>query len=127
MKPKTAKRPVNLDIGTFRLPITAYASISHRISGVIMLGGVLVLIYLLSLSLQSSAGFDQARALLDSTVFKLVIWGVLAALSYHLVAGIRHLLMDAGFGETREGGKRGAMIAFVAAATLIILAGIWVW
>lgn len=92
-----------------------------------MLGGVLVLIYLLSLSLQSSAGFDQARALLDNTVFKLVIWGVLAALSYHLVAGIRHLLMDAGFGETREGGKRGAMIAFVAAATLIILAGIWVW
>lgn len=127
MKPKTTNRPVNLDIGTFRLPITAFASISHRITGVIMLGGVLVLIYLLSLSLSSSVGFDKARSLLDNVFFKLIVWGVLAALSYHIVAGVRHLIMDAGFGETREGGKRGAMIAFIVAAVLIILAGFWIW
>ncbi|MDA9840068.1 succinate dehydrogenase, cytochrome b556 subunit, partial [Porticoccaceae bacterium] len=30
------KRPVNLDIGTIKLPITSYVSILHRVSGVIM-------------------------------------------------------------------------------------------
>lgn len=44
----------------------------------------------------------------DQSLAKLVIWGLLSALLYHLVAGVRHLVMDAGVGETLEGGKRGS-------------------
>jgi len=40
-------RPVNLDLGTFRFPITAIASIMHRISGVILFFGSFILLALL--------------------------------------------------------------------------------
>ena len=62
-----------------------------------------------------------------SPLAKLVIWGLLSALLYHLVAGVRHLVMDAGVGETLEGGKRGSKIVIAIAVVLIGLAGVWVW
>ncbi|MNY70494.1 Succinate dehydrogenase cytochrome b556 subunit [compost metagenome] len=56
-----------------------------------------------------------------------MIWGLLSALLYHLVAGVRHLVMDAGVGETLEGGKLGSKIVIVVSAVLIVLLGVWVW
>ncbi|MGV8604295.1 succinate dehydrogenase, cytochrome b556 subunit, partial [Pseudomonas aeruginosa] len=46
---------------------------------------------------------------------------------YHLVSGVRHLVMDAGVGETLEGGKRGSKIVIAIAVVLIVLVGVWVW
>ncbi|MFL0803166.1 MAG: succinate dehydrogenase, cytochrome b556 subunit [Agarilytica sp.] len=120
-------RPVNLDLSTIKLPITALVSITHRVSGVVLLGGVLVLMWMLDVSLSSEEGFNSIKETLQAPIAKLVLWGVLAALGYHLVAGVRHLLMDMGVGETLEGGKRGATITVVLAIVLIILAGLWVW
>ena len=77
-----------------------------------------------------SLGFhSRARAgeLLATTPAKLVIWGVLAALIYHCVAGVKHLLMDLGIGESLQGGITAARITFAVAAVLIVLAGVWVW
>lgn len=122
-----APRPVNLDLGTIALPVTAKMSILHRVSGVFLCAAVAVLLYLLDLSLSSPAGFAEAAALLASLPAKLVLWATLAGLAYHLVAGVRHLVMDLGYGETLEGGRLGARIAFAVAAVLIILAGVWVW
>ncbi len=120
-------RPVNLDLSTIKLPITALVSITHRVSGVVLLGGVLVLMWMLDVSLSSEEGFNSIKETLQAPIAKLVLWGVLAALAYHLVAGVRHLLMDIGIGESLEGGKRGATITVVLAIVLIILAGLWVW
>jgi len=58
---------------------------------------------------------------------KLVVWAILAVLLYHLVAGIRHLIMDAGVGETLEGGQRGAKLVFIISVVLILLVGGWIW
>jgi len=121
------QRPVNLDIGTIKLPITAYASILHRVSGVFLFFAVAVLLYLLDLSLSSPEGFAQVKDCLDSEITKLVVWAILAGLGYHTAVGVRHLVMDAGIGETLQGGVLGARLAFVAAAVLIVLAGIWIW
>jgi succinate dehydrogenase / fumarate reductase cytochrome b subunit len=56
-----------------------------------------------------------------------VVWGVLSALIYHSVAGVKHLVMDAGFGETLEGGQLAAKIVFAVSGVLIILGGFWIW
>lgn len=90
-----SQRPVNLDLRTIKLPVTAYTSILHRISGVILFLGLVVLLYGLDMSLASEESFEELKACLASPLAKLVIWGLLSALLYHLVAGIRHLFMDA--------------------------------
>ena len=96
-------RPVNLDINTIQLPITAYASILHRVSGVASFFGVAVLLFLLDYSLESAESFSQAQELLASNIaVKIIIWLVLCGFIYHSCAGIKHLIMDLGIGETLE-------------------------
>ncbi len=122
-----SQRPVNLDLRTIKLPITAYTSILHSISGVILFVGLAVLLYALDKSLASEEGFEQVKACMTSPLAKLVIWGLLSALLYHLVAGVRHLIMDMGIGETLEGGKLGSQIVLAVSAVVIVLAGVWIW
>ena len=121
------KRPVNLDIGTMRLPITAWTSIAHRASGVFLFAGTAVLIWMLDASLASPESFASLAECLSSPVFKLVIWAVLAGLIYHSVAGVKHFIMDFGVGETMEGGTRGAQMVIGVSVVLILLAGVWIW
>lgn len=121
------KRPVNLDLTTIKFPVPALASITHRIAGVALFVAIPILLWLLDRSLASPESFAQTKELLAAPLAKLVIWGILAAVIYHLVAGIKHLIMDWGIGETLEGGRRGAILTFVLSAVLIVLAGVWVW
>ncbi len=121
------KRPVNLNLLTVKLPITSISSITHRISGVILLGAVLILLWMLDLSLESEQGFEYIQGLLDTLVVKLIIWAILAALAYHFIAGTRHLIMDLGFWETLKGGMTSAWGAIFLALIVIVLAGVWLW
>ncbi|WP_045859236.1 succinate dehydrogenase, cytochrome b556 subunit [Teredinibacter purpureus] len=120
-------RPVNLDLSTIKFPVTAIVSILHRVSGVVMLGGVIVLLYMLDMSLSSEKSYDELASLMALPWAKLILWAVLSALAYHFVAGVRHLIMDLGVGESLEGGKLGAKISIFLSVVLIISAGFWVW
>lgn len=83
--------------------------------------------WLLAESLTSEEGFQRVGEWLQSPIVKLIVWGILSGLLYHLIAGLRHLLMDAGIGETLEGGRRGAMLIIVFSVISILIAGVWVW
>ncbi|MGF1737484.1 succinate dehydrogenase cytochrome b556 subunit [Photobacterium satsumensis] len=120
-------RPVNLDLQTIRFPLTAIASILHRVSGVITFVAVAILLWLLSLSLSSPEGFTSAAGIVDSFFVKLVLWGILTALFYHIVVGIRHLLMDMGYFEEMETGIKSAKVSFVIVGVLSLFAGGLVW
>ena len=123
----TDKRPVNLDIGTIRLPVAALVSILHRVSGVALMGAIGILLGLLTYSLKSAEDFASVQTCLASVPMKLLMWAVLAALVYHLFAGIRHMIMDMGIGESLEGGRRSAMLVIVFSVIGILLAGVWIW
>ncbi len=127
MNTVTDKRPVNLDLGKFSWPITAIASITHRISGVFLVAGVALLLWMLDVSLASEESFNTMKAVADSFLFKVCLWAVLAGLIYHTVAGVKHLVMDLGYGESMEGGIAGARIVFAVSAILIVLVGAWIW
>ncbi len=122
-----SQRPVNLDLRTIKLPITAITSILHRISGIILFIGLAFMLYALSKSLGSEEGFADMKSTLTSPLAKFIAWGLLSALLYHLVAGVRHLIMDSGVGETLEGGKLGSKIVIAISVVLIVLAGVWIW
>lgn len=110
-----------------RLPLTAWASITHRASGVFIFAGMAVLLWALDASLKSPESFADLQACLASPLAKLVLWAIVAGLIYHSVAGIKHLIMDMGIGESFEGGTRGARIVIIVSGVLIILAGAWIW
>ncbi len=110
-----------------RLPITAWTSITHRASGVFIFVGMAVLIWALDASLESQATFSALQTSLDSPLFKFVIWAVVSGLIYHSMAGIKHLIMDVGIGETMAGGVLGSRIVIASSVVLILLAGIWIW
>jgi len=120
-------RPVNLDIGTMRLPITAWTSITHRASGVILFVGMAVLLWGFDASLSGPESFASLQESLASPLARVVIWAVLAAMIYHTLAGIRHLIMDFGIGESMEGGVLGARLVIVLSIVLIALVGVWLW
>ena len=122
------KRPVNLDLTTIKFPVPAIASIIHRITGMGLFFALPILLWVLDRSLASPETFADLTDLLSSRWWAfVVVWGVVAMLTYHLVAGIKHLLMDLGIGETLEGGRKGAFIVLAASAVLILLAGVWLW
>ncbi|MNF97410.1 Succinate dehydrogenase cytochrome b556 subunit [compost metagenome] len=77
--------------------------------------------------MSSEDGFNEIKGMLLSPLGKLIVWVLYSALIYHLVAGVRHLIMDAGVGETLEGGKRGSVIVIVVSAILIAAGGVWLW
>lgn len=120
-------RPVNLDIGTIKLPITAYASISHRVSGVAMVVASFLLLWALDQSLAGPESFERLAVIFDSVVAKVIIWGICVALIYHTLAGVKHLIMDFGVGETMEGGILGARLVFALTAVGAVVAGVFVW
>lgn len=121
-------RPVNLDLRTIQFPLTAIASILHRVSGVIVFVAVGILLWLLGLSLSSVDGFAQAAAIMSGFFVKFIMWGILTALAYHVCGGIRHMLMDFGYiEENLDSGTRSAQVAMGLTLVLSILAVVLVW
>ena len=79
------------------------------------------------MSLSSEAGFTRSLQLLDRTLIKVLIWMILVAVFYHLIAGLKHLLLDIGIGESKGGANTGATITLVLFAIAATVGGIWIW
>ncbi|MBV1914931.1 MAG: succinate dehydrogenase, cytochrome b556 subunit [Pseudomonadales bacterium] len=121
------QRPVYLDVNPANMPLTAVTSILHRISGIILFVGSAILLCLLSDSLESASSFEEIVLLMQGGFAKFVVWGIVTALLYHLVAGIRHLGMDLGMGEELETALMGSRVILIVSAVLAVLAGVWIW
>ncbi|MDT9587361.1 MAG: succinate dehydrogenase, cytochrome b556 subunit [Candidatus Arsenophonus melophagi] len=122
------QKPINLQLKKIYFPITAVASILHRISGVIAFFTVGILLWLLELSLSSLEGFQYTIKIMHSFFIKLIMWSILTVLIYHMCSGIRHMLMDFGFiEETFYVGRISAIVAFIISAILSTLAGLFLW
>ena len=120
-------RPVNLALHTISFPIAALVSISHRVSGVVLFVGSGFLIGALGYALDSETQFEQARSWLTMSCVKVGVLLVLLALVFHLLAGVRHLLMDIGLGESLRGGRAGAFVVFLLTAIAAWPLVLWLW
>jgi len=126
---KRDQRPINVGIGDllqFRWPVIALASISHRIAGVVLFVGLAVLLYALEVSLSSEAGFETVKTWTNSAVGKVITWGLLSALAYHFVAGVKHLILDGSDAESLLAATWAARITLAVSAILMGLAAYWV-
>lgn len=121
------QRPVNLDLTTIKFPAAAKASILHRVSGVAMFFALGFVIWAWAESVTSQAGFDSVVMLLTSPIAKIIAWGTLVALSYHLLGGIRHLFMDMGMGEELESGNLSAKAVMALWILVSAVAAWWIF
>lgn len=122
-------RPVYLNIWEMRggFPLTFYASFMHRASGIVMFFSIPFLIYLLQYSLASEDSFNAVKELLSSVIFRLILWVILSAYTYHWVAGIKHLILDLGIGESLKGGFIASLSTFIISSLLILAEGCWLF
>ena len=120
-------RPVNVNIFQYRFPIPAIISILHRISGVVIFVAMPFLLYLLHRSLVSRDSFLALRHTLSLPITKFFVWIVLAAITFHVVAGIRHMIMDLGFAESLSAGRASAIAVLILSAVLMTMFGVWLW
>lgn len=121
------ERPKNLDLSTVSLPVTATASILHRISGIIIFITLAILLSLLNCSLSSEQDYNQVTGYLDMLLVEFILWGILTALSYHAVFGIRHMIQDLGYWEELPSANLSAKVGFILTGVLSVLAGVLVW
>ena len=100
-------RPVNLNLLTINLPIIGLSSILHRISGLAVFICFPLLVWLLSISLESEKRFsDLQNSFQEMVLFKLVIFLIFVGFIYHLLAGVKKLFSEVfGFGETLKSGN----------------------
>ena len=117
--------PVFLNLAQIRFPIGAIASIAHRVAGGLLFIALPVIALLLDASLRSEAGFASVRDLLSSPFWVVTAAVLLWALVHHVLAGVRHLLMDVGVGSELARARASARLVLVAAPALALLLLVW--
>ena len=121
-------RPVNLDLATVSFPITAIASILHRVCAVIVWVGVAFYLIALNALLGSKESFDQFHLLMQTNfLVQFIAWGLLSAFSYYCMGSIKHIIQDFGYFEDFEGGKMISWAAIVTGALLSVFVGVLIW
>ena len=125
----SGERPVSLPLPSLfaAMPITAVASIAHRIAGVALFFGGLFLCYLLDVALDGPAGFERASAIVGEPLGKLALWLLMVAFAFHLFAGVKHLLLDFHVGDGMGSARFGAWVCIVLTLLTAVAGGVWLW
>jgi succinate dehydrogenase / fumarate reductase cytochrome b subunit len=116
------RRVVFLNLARIAMPVGAVTSILHRITGVLLALGIPAAAWLLARSLRSPEGYAQVGHLLGHPVVKIAVVVWTWALAHHLLAGVRHLLMDVDVGSLLQPARRSAWAVNVAGVIVALLA-----
>jgi succinate dehydrogenase / fumarate reductase cytochrome b subunit len=122
------ERPISPHLSVYQMTrYTLATSIFNRFTGVVLSVGLIVLVYWLMAVAGGTRSYQRAYAILSSGALKLVYAGLLVAFSYHLVAGIRHLVWDTGRGLERAQSKRSAAVVITVSIALVLILGYWLF
>lgn len=113
-------RPTSPHLQVYKLPLTGLISISHRITGVLLSAGLLFVVYVLWAVAGGAVSYQSVQAFLQVGLIRLVYWGFVFALFFHLCHGVRHLLWDMGRSFDRATLTRYACIELFAAGLLTL-------
>ncbi|ALG70195.1 succinate dehydrogenase [Azospirillum thiophilum] len=114
-------RPLSPHLQVYKLPLTAVMSITHRITGVGLAVGTLLLTWWLVAAAVGPDAFARAQGFIGSFFGLLLMFGWSAALYYHLCNGMRHLVWDAGKSFELPDAERANRIVLIATAALTVL------
>ena len=124
------KKITNIDlmsIKSYKFPVTAISSILHRISGVILLIAIPLVVVAMNYSLAGPTGYENTVDVLTKSWVSIFFWLFLSAITYHIYAGIRHMIMDMGFGESMIAAKITSAIVIFLGVLSAIFWGCYLW
>lgn len=114
-------RPLSPHLQVYRPQLTSVLSIAHRLTGVALAVGTLILVYWLVAAAGGPEAYLQAQGVLGNWLIQVLLFLWTFALFYHLANGIRHLAWDAGYGFDMTSVYLSGRIVVGAAAALTIL------
>ncbi len=114
-------RPLSPHLQIYRLPLAAVTSILNRITGVGMTLAAVLIVWWFAAGAFSAAYFDFVDGLLTSFLGHLILIGSLAALWYHMLNSIRHLIWDTGRMMDVETVEKTSYAVFAGTALLTLL------
>lgn len=117
-------RPLSPHLQIYKPIPTMMMSISHRITGVALYAGTILVAWWLIAAASGPAYFDWVNGIYGSFLGRLVLFGFTFALVHHMLGGIKHLFWDMGLGFEKTFATRVAKMQPVAAAVLTVL--VWI-
>lgn len=124
------KKITNIDlmsIKSYNFPVTAISSILHRISGIVLLIAMPLVVVGMNYSLAGPNGYESTINLLTASWCSIFFWMFLSAITYHVYAGVRHMIMDMGFGESLKAAKATSMFVIILGVISAVLWGWFLW
>jgi succinate dehydrogenase / fumarate reductase cytochrome b subunit len=124
------KKITNIDlmsIKSYNFPITAISSILHRISGVVLIIAIPLAVVGMNYSLAGPSGYEGTVTFLVKGWFSVFFWLFLSSVTYHIYAGVRHMIMDMGFGESMKVAKLTSLLVIILGVFSAILWGCYLW
>lgn len=117
------QRPRSPHLQVYRLPLNAITSITHRLTGLLLALGAVLLVAMLAAAAAGSRTYGLAYDVAASWPGQIVLIGFTLALYYHLCAGVRHLFWDAGWGFSLRAARLGSWA--VIALAIVLTAATW--
>ena len=116
-----SKNPLSPHLQIYRWHISSLLSITHRISGLInLLGLILIFFWLLALSLGES-NYELFLLIINSFFGKFILIGFTWSMSFHILSGIRHLAWDLGYGFEIKTANISGIIVIICSLVLTII------
>jgi succinate dehydrogenase / fumarate reductase cytochrome b subunit len=119
-----------VDATKYRLPLAAWVSILHRVSGGLMFVLLPFVIWLFDVSVTSEISYERFTSAFSAGIgfvpgwfVKLATLGLIWAYLHHFIAGVRHLWMDMTHSVTKAHGKNSAVVTLVLSLTLTAALG----
>jgi succinate dehydrogenase / fumarate reductase cytochrome b subunit len=121
-------RPLSPHLSVYRMyRYTLVTSFANRFTGVALSVGLLLLVYWLVAIAGGARSYARAAQLLALPLAKLLYAALIVAFSYHLVAGLRHLVWDTGRGLERAQSQKSAWLVVVVSIVLMLFIAWRVW
>lgn len=118
------KHPTSPHLQIYRLPLTALLSITHRMTGVILAFGCVILVVVLAAAADSAAAYQAIAGHFATWYGQIFLIGLVFSLYLHFCNGVRHLVWDIGWGFELDSVDLSAKLAIALAVALT--AATWV-
>jgi succinate dehydrogenase / fumarate reductase cytochrome b subunit len=117
------ERPLSPHLQVYRWQITMTLSILHRITGVGLGLGTLLMTYWLIAAAAGPGWFADAQEFVGSIIGRIILFGFTVSLMLHLCNGIRHLFWDAGKGFDLKNARASSVAVLI--GTIVLSVGAW--